>query len=83
MERRSDRTLVWLSGATSILAVIALIVTVVLARVEIVQSRHDSCTLLRQIVYLATPPSQTAQADKFVLTTPLANCNKYAGSFLP
>lgn len=42
------------------------------------QSRYDSCHLLRDIVFEATPPRQSAVAKKFINHSKLRNCHLYA-----
>lgn len=81
--RRSDRALIILNLATTGLAILAIGATVVLARVEFIQARRSNCELLRGIVQTATPPARRAAGQAFIKSTPLANCNRYAGSFIP
>lgn len=78
--RRRQRALILLQGLTGLLAVTALIVTLVVQDQGRYDARYQSCQLLRAVVLVATLPKRKAEAYRFIRHTELANCKYYANN---
>lgn len=87
-DTKLDRALRALQVITSIGAIAGLVVATIAILLAVNarrESAHDSCELLRGLVYAATThaPRQRAAANAYIQATPLRNCNDYARRLVP
>lgn len=70
--------IVVMMGVVTIVAVAALIVSILSIQASRERAARDSCMLITGLVYRATPRDRLASATAFLRENGLSNCNTYA-----